>query len=122
MSSSLATQDVYYMNNALTIDVEDYFHVSAFANSIDRKQWGNQSLRVENNTQRLLDIFDEYQVKATFFVLGWVAERSHSLVREISSRGHEVASHGYSHQLVYNQSPEDFKQETIRSKQILEDI
>lgn len=110
------------IQNALTIDVEDYFHVSAFANNIEQQDWGKHPLRVENNTQHLLDIFDEHKVKATFFVLGWVAERKISLIKEIANRGHEVASHGYSHQLVYNQAPEIFKEETIRSKNILEDI
>jgi len=110
------------VRNALTVDVEDYFHVSAFANSIDQREWGDYPLRVERNTHLLLDLFDENQVKATFFVLGWVAERTVNLVEEIHARGHEVASHGYSHQLVYNQSPETFKQETLRSKSILEDI
>ena len=110
------------INNALTVDVEDYFHVSAFADSIDQQEWGNHPFRVEKNTQHLLNIFDEYQVKATFFVLGWVAERSNGLIREIAARGHEVACHGYSHQLVYNQSPDVFREETIRSKSILEDI
>lgn len=110
------------IRNALTVDVEDYFHVSAFADSIDQQEWGNRPVRVEKNTQRLLDIFDEYKVKATFFVLGWVAERTDGMVREIAARGHEVACHGYSHQLVYNQSPDVFREETIRSKDILENI
>lgn len=108
--------------NALTVDVEDYFQVSAFANSIDQKEWDNHPLRVENNTLKLMDMFDEYQLKATFFILGWVAERKESLVREIARRGHEVACHGYSHQLVYNQSVEVFREETVRAKSILEDI
>ncbi|MBK8163185.1 MAG: DUF3473 domain-containing protein [Gammaproteobacteria bacterium] len=108
--------------NALTIDVEDYFHVSAFANSIDRADWGNHPLRVENNTRRLLDLFDEFEVRATFFVLGWVAERSRSLIESISARGHEVACHGHSHQLVYDQSSDVFREETLRSKHLLEDI
>ena len=110
------------IRNALTVDVEDYFHVSAFAESIDRRDWDKQPLRVENNTRRLLDLFDEHQVKATFFVLGWVAERATNLVREIAARGHEVACHGYSHQLVYNQTPGVFREETLRSKHLLEDI
>ena len=110
------------IKNALTVDVEDYFQVSAFADSIDHKDWGNHPLRVEKNTQRLLDMFDEHSVKATFFILGWVAERTNGLVREIAARGHEIASHGYSHQLVYNQSPDIFRDETVRSKNILEDI
>ena len=110
------------IRNALTVDVEDYFHVSAFAGSINRSDWDDQPLRVERNTQRLLDLFDEKQVKATFFVLGWVAERLPALVSEIASRGHEVACHGYSHRLVYDQKPEVFREETLRSKSILEDI
>ena len=110
------------IQNALTVDVEDYFHVSAFADSIDQNDWGSHSLRVQENTQRLLDLFDEYNCKATFFVLGWVAERTNGLIREIAARGHEVACHGYSHQLVYNQHPDVFREETIRSKKILEDI
>ncbi|MDH5611250.1 MAG: DUF3473 domain-containing protein [Gammaproteobacteria bacterium] len=110
------------IQNALTVDVEDYFHVSAFAKSINQQDWDKYPLRVGNNTRRLLDLFDEYEVKATFFVLGWVAERARDLVKEIANRGHEVACHGYSHQLVYNQSPEVFREETFRSKHLLEDI
>ncbi len=110
------------IQNALTVDVEDYFQVSAFANTIDQKEWENQPLRVVNNTYKLLDLFDEYQFKATFFILGWVAERKQDLVLEIARRGHEVACHGYSHQLVYNQSPDVFRQETVLAKKILEDI
>lgn len=108
--------------NALTVDVEDYFQVSAFAENIDQRDWDKHPLRVENNTRRLLDLFDEREVKATFFVLGWVAERVPNLVREIASRGHEIACHGYSHQLVYNQTPNKFREETLHSKQLLEDI
>ena len=110
------------IQNALTVDVEDYFQVSAFANSVAQNDWDNYSLRVEKNTHKLMDLFDERQIKATFFVLGWVAERANSLILEIANRGHEVACHGYSHQLVYNQSPDVFRQETIRSKSLLEDI
>jgi len=108
--------------NALTVDVEDYFHVSAFSDNIEQHEWSDHPLRVEKNTQRLLDIFDEYNAKSTFFVLGWVAERAKGLIKEIAARGHEVACHGYSHQLVYNQTPDVFREETIRSKHILEDI
>ncbi len=110
------------IQNALTVDVEDYFQVSAFAKSIKHEEWGSHSLRVEQNTQRLLNLFDEAQVKATFFVLGWVADRVPQLVKEIAERGHEVASHGYSHQLIYNQTPEVFREETLRSKKLLEDL
>jgi len=108
--------------NALTVDVEDYFQVSAFADNVEYNDWDERPMRVVDNTYKLLDLFDEYQVKATFFTLGWVAERKPELVAEIARRGHEVACHGYSHQLVYNQTPEVFQQETIRAKSILEDI
>ena len=110
------------IKNALTVDVEDYFHVSAFADSVSQSDWGSYPLRVEENTRRLMDMFDEAQVKATFFVLGWVAEKRKGLIREIAGRGHEVACHGYSHQLVYNQTREVFRDETVRSKSLLEDI
>ena len=110
------------VKNALTVDVEDYFQVSAFAGSIKHDEWDAHPLRVEENTYKLLDLFDEYRVKATFFTLGWVAERKRELIIEIAKRGHEVACHGYSHQLVYNQTPEVFRQETIRAKSIIEDI
>jgi polysaccharide deacetylase family protein (PEP-CTERM system associated) len=107
--------------NAMTVDVEDYFHVSAFARRIQRSEWDRFAPRVEANTQRLLDLFDEYRVRATFFVLGWVAERCPGLVREIAGRGHEVACHGYSHELVYNQTRDAFQAETARTKACLED-
>jgi polysaccharide deacetylase family protein (PEP-CTERM system associated) len=110
------------IRNALTVDVEDYFHVSAFAGSIKRSDWDKYPLRVVNNTQRLLELFDSSGIKATFFVLGWVAERVPDLVREIAARGHEVACHGYSHQLIYDQTPAEFREETLRSKALLEDI
>ena len=110
------------IRNALTVDVEDYFHVSAFAGNISSDDWDSYPLRVEKNTHRLLDLFDNNQVKATFFVLGWVAVRTTGLIKEIAARGHEVACHGYSHQLVYNQTLDVFREETIRSKALLEDI
>jgi polysaccharide deacetylase family protein (PEP-CTERM system associated) len=108
--------------NALTIDVEDYFQVAALAEAVDRKDWPSMEYRVEANTDRLLELFSQREVKATFFALGWVAERSPELIRRIQKAGHEIASHGYSHQLVYNQTPAVFRDETRRSKQILEDI
>jgi len=106
----------------MTVDVEDYYHVSAFAKVIAPRDWERWPSTVERNTQRLLDLFDEASIKATFFVLGWVAERYPQLVREIHARGHELASHGYSHQLVYKQTPALFRAETAQSKQLLEDI
>jgi polysaccharide deacetylase family protein (PEP-CTERM system associated) len=110
------------IRNALTVDVEDYFHVSAFSECVDQKDWDSHPLRVEGNTRQLLDLFDRHGVRATFFVLGWVAERIPGLVTEIAARGHEVACHGYSHQLVYNQNPDLFREETLRAKTVLEGI
>ncbi len=110
------------MINALTIDVEDYFHVAALSSRIDRRAWDSFHSRVEANTNRLLDILDQHRVKATFFVLGWVAERFSTLVRGIAIRGHEIACHGLSHQLIYNQTIAEFRQETVRAKSVLEDI
>jgi polysaccharide deacetylase family protein (PEP-CTERM system associated) len=109
------------MRNALTVDVEDYFQVAAFARQIHPATWDGIPLRVEANTKRLLDLFAEHQVNATFFVLGWVAERCPGLVRAIVERGHEVACHGYSHQLIYDQTPAVFREETARAKACLED-
>jgi polysaccharide deacetylase family protein (PEP-CTERM system associated) len=108
--------------NAMSIDVEDYFHVAALAGSIPRDTWDGMDARVGVSTRRLLDLFDMADTRATFFTLGWVAERHPDLVREIHRRGHEVACHGYSHKLVYEQTPEEFREETLRSKSILEDL
>lgn len=110
------------IRNALTIDVEDYFQVAALAEAVRREDWDSMEYRVEANTDRLLGLLDQYNTRATFFTLGWVAERSPELVRRIRAAGHEVASHGYSHQLIYNQTPDVFREETRRSKAILEDI
>ena len=107
--------------NAMTVDVEDYFQVSAFDDVVDRADWERMESRVERNTRRLLDLFDEFDVRATFFVLGWIGERHPSLVREIHDRGHEVASHGYGHGLVYTQTPEAFRHDVRRARRILED-
>lgn len=114
--------DTTRIANALTIDVEDYFQVAALAEAVRREDWHSMEYRVEANTHRLLDLLDRHSTRATFFTLGWVAEKSPQLVRDIQKAGHEVASHGYSHQLIYNQTPEVFREETRRSKQILEDI
>lgn len=108
--------------NALTVDVEDYFQVSALSEAISPSDWHLMEYRVESNTDRLLALFSEKNVRATFFILGWVAERSPHLVERIQLAGHEIASHGYSHQLVYNQNPDVFREETRKSKRILEDI
>lgn len=110
------------IRNALTIDVEDYFQVTAFSGVIRRTDWNWHPLRVEENTNRILDLLDGFSVKATFFVLGWVAERTPGLVREILHRGHEIASHGYGHELVYQIGPERFREDIRRGRGILEDI
>jgi polysaccharide deacetylase family protein (PEP-CTERM system associated) len=110
------------MLNALTIDVEDYFHVAAFDRDIKKDDWENYPLRVVDNTLKILDMLDEFSVKATFFVLGWVAERSPSLIKEIQRRGHEIACHGYAHKIIYQSGPEDFRADIRRSRLLLEDI
>ncbi len=110
------------MQNAFTVDVEDYFQVSAFAGVVDRAAWPDFAPRVEQNTQRVLDLLERHGTKATCFVLGWVAERQPQLVREIARRGHDVACHGYSHRLIYEQTPADFAAETRRAKETLEQL
>ncbi len=107
--------------NAFSIDVEDYFHVEALAPAIDRGQWDALEYRAEGNTRRVLEVLGEEGVKATFFILGWVAKRSPALVRDIHAAGHEVACHGLTHQRVYTQSPATFTAETREAKQVLED-
>jgi polysaccharide deacetylase family protein (PEP-CTERM system associated) len=108
--------------NAMTVDVEDYFQVSAFENHIAKSQWDNLQHRVKNNTFRILDLFSQHNVKATFFTLGWVAERYPEIVKRIVTEGHELASHGYEHIRVTEQNPEQFRADIKKTKQILEDI
>ena len=108
--------------NALSVDVEDYYQVGAFAGRIARGDWDGYPSRVESNTNALLDLFDAAQVRATFFVLGWIAERHPGLVSAIAARGHEVASHGYSHTNVTRQSPGAFRADVRRTRKLLEDI
>ncbi|HET6724907.1 MAG TPA: XrtA system polysaccharide deacetylase [Gammaproteobacteria bacterium] len=108
--------------NAMTVDVEDYFQVSALEPYIARRDWPAIPRRVEANTNRILDLFSKRPIKATFFVLGWVAERHPALVRRIAAEGHEVASHGYAHRRVTQQSPREFRDDVVRAKSILEDI
>jgi len=110
------------MLNALTIDVEDYFHVSAFESYVKKADWQNLPSRVEENTLRILDILDRYGIKATFFVLGWVAEHSPSLIRNIHERGHEIACHGYGHCRVSTQSRQEFRDDIRKSKGLLEGL
>lgn len=94
--------------NALTIDVEEHFQVHAFETVVDRSSWDRYPSRVVANTQRILRLLAEYDVKATFFVLGWVADRYPDLVKQIATSGHEVATHGYGHELIYRQTPAEF--------------
>jgi polysaccharide deacetylase family protein (PEP-CTERM system associated) len=106
----------------MTVDVEDYFQVQAFAHCIDRRDWDNFPRRVEANTHRILDQFDIAGAKATFFTLGWVAERHPSLVRRIVDDGHELASHGWDHTRADSQDPETFRADVRRTRALLEDI
>jgi polysaccharide deacetylase family protein (PEP-CTERM system associated) len=108
--------------NALTIDVEDYFQVSAFAPYIRRDEWEQRECRVERNVDRILTLLDQNQTKATFFTLGWVAERYPAMVRRIVEQGHELASHGYGHQRASDLSETEFFDDVQRAKNILEDI
>jgi len=110
------------IRNALTIDVEDYFQVSAFASCVAREDWDRMPCRVERNVDAILAMLDENKTRATYFVLGWVAERFPDLVRRIVEQGHELASHGYAHQRATEQSRQEFQQDVTRSKKLLEDI
>ena len=107
--------------NALSVDVEDYFQASAFDRVVSRQTWATLDSRVVSNTQRLLDLFDETGVKATFFTLGWIAAHHAGLVRDIAARGHEIASHGFDHQLVYTMTPRQFREDVRAAKAVLED-
>jgi polysaccharide deacetylase family protein (PEP-CTERM system associated) len=106
--------------NAMTIDVEDYFHVSVFDGVVRRTDWDRLESRVCRNTERLLALFDEKRVRATFFVLGWVAERYPSLVRQIADAGHEVACHSHEHRLVYDLTRQQFRNDVRRAKAAVE--
>jgi polysaccharide deacetylase family protein (PEP-CTERM system associated) len=106
--------------NAMTVDVEDYFHVSVFDGVISRDSWPHQHSRVEASTDRLLAVLAEHRVRATCFILGWVAERYPGLIRRIADAGHEVASHGYWHRLVYTQTPAEFRDDIRLAKLVIE--
>ncbi len=110
------------MINWLTIDVEDYFQVAAFNDIVEPSSWAGYESRVDNNTSRILDLLDQKQTKATFFVVGWVADRYPHIVRNIADRGHEVGCHSYWHQKIYDLTPEAFKEDTRRAKDVLESI
>jgi polysaccharide deacetylase family protein (PEP-CTERM system associated) len=107
--------------NALSVDVEDYFHVEAFASHISPQNWHDFEMRVEKNIGLILEVFAKHQSKATFFVLGWVADRLPGMVRGIAEAGHEIGCHGYGHQHIRRQSPEQFRQDVRKARQGLMD-
>ncbi|MCU1254529.1 MAG: hypothetical protein JWM83_828 [Candidatus Angelobacter sp.] len=109
------------ITHILSVDVEDYFQVEAFAGSVDRECWDQWPSRVVANTQRVLNLFDDFDAKATFFFVGWVAARFPHLVREVQSRGHELACHSYWHRTVNSLTPEEFRKDTRQAKQAIED-
>lgn len=108
--------------NAMSVDVEDYFQVSAFEPYIDKNQWDSIEHRVEQNTNKILDVLAEFNTKATFFTLGWIAERYPAIIKRIVDEGHELACHGYEHIRVTEQTPEQFRLDIIRTKKVLEDL
>jgi polysaccharide deacetylase family protein (PEP-CTERM system associated) len=107
--------------NAMSVDVEDYFQVSAFAQHVDRQDWAHLPSRVERNTDKVMELFGQAGVKATFFTLGWVAERHPALIRRIVESGHELASHGFAHYRANDQTPGEFRVDVRRTKRLLED-
>ena len=110
------------MNNYLTIDVEEYFQVSAFERNVKVDDWEKLESRVVNNTGRILDILAEFDTKATFFIVGWVAEKHPQLVRSIQKAGHLIGCHSYLHRKVYTLTPEQFREDTKRARELLEDV
>lgn len=119
---SLSTPSLDNVINAISVDVEDYFQVQAFAGCIDRTTWDAIPCRIEANMDRMLTVFSEARVHGTFFTLGWIAERYPALIRRIVSEGHELASHGHGHQLVHTLIPDEFREDLLHAKHLLEDI
>jgi len=109
------------ITNGLSVDVEDWFQVGAFENVIEREAWGGLSSRVEGNVDRILELFDQAQVKATFFTLGWIARRHPAMIRRIAEAGHEIASHGYDHARVFTLDRPAFAEDIRKAREILED-
>lgn len=108
--------------NALTIDVEDYYHVSGFEHCLSRSRWDEMPARVGDSTRRVLDLLADVGVQGTFFILGWVAERQPDLVRAIHAAGHEIGCHSYAHRLIYEQTPKEFRADLRQARLVLEDI
>ena len=105
----------------MTVDVEDYFHVEAFASTISPDTWAERELRVENNVEKILELFRRLRIKATFFILGWVAEKAPGLAARIAEDGHEIGCHGYAHQHIRKQSPVEFREDVRRARRLLTD-
>ncbi|NUM34200.1 MAG: DUF3473 domain-containing protein [Candidatus Brocadiae bacterium] len=110
------------MINAFSVDVEDYFQVSNFNSFINPDSWKNFSLRVHKNMENILKLLDQFSVKGTFFILGWLAQKLPQMIVDIHREGHEIACHGYQHELVYDLGPEGFRQDIKKAKAILQDI
>ena len=110
------------MKHGMSFDIEEHFQVAAFDCAARRRHWDKQESRVSKNTQVILDLLEERGIKATMFVLGWVAERNKALVKRIAKAGHELASHGYAHELITVQNPKTFREDVSRAKKVLEDI
>jgi polysaccharide deacetylase family protein (PEP-CTERM system associated) len=109
-----------HQRNVFSVDVEDFFHVEAFSDVVERSQWDHFPSRVVVNTQRILDLLDSHSVEATFFILGWVCERQPGLVREIVARGHEVACHSFWHRPIFKLTADEFREDTRRAKETIE--
>jgi polysaccharide deacetylase family protein (PEP-CTERM system associated) len=110
------------IRNAFTVDVEDYFHVTAFARIVSPRHWNQYESRVVANTHRILELLDEFQVRGTFFVLGWVARHYPNLVRDIQKAGHEIGCHSFWHRLIYEMSPDEFRSDLVEAKDTIEQI
>lgn len=110
------------MHNALTIDLEDYFHVSAYADSVRPEDWDSFPSRVAETTDRILELLNQHHCRATFFVLGWVAEKKPEVVRKVAAAGHEIACHSLLHRRVFELTPEEFREDTRRAKWVIEDV
>jgi polysaccharide deacetylase family protein (PEP-CTERM system associated) len=109
------------MRHALSVDLEEYFQIHALSDVVAVNTWDTFATAANENTRKILDLFDEASVSATFFCLGWIAERDRPLIREIHARGHEIACHGHLHQLISTQTPDSFREDVSRAKSILED-
>jgi polysaccharide deacetylase family protein (PEP-CTERM system associated) len=110
------------MRNALTFDVEEYFHVSAYADHVRPEDWRSYPSRVGASVNKILDLLDEHHCRATFFSLGWIAENRPEVIRQIAARGHEIACHSFQHRRVFDMTPEEFREDTRSAKAILEDV